>query len=67
MEPPIDLAVLAPRRRSSGVIAVDVQLPGEPPELTPELARVLLRVLQCADRRADGIREAGFPTDGVAS
>ena len=39
------------RRASPGENAVRVDLPGEPPRLTPEAARVLLRILLKAHER----------------
>lgn len=66
MKAPIDPSDLAPRQRSNAPAAVDVQAPPEPPTLTPELARVLLRIVQRADRSA-AVPEARCQTDGVTS
>lgn len=62
----IDPPDLEPRRRSNAPTAVKVQAPPEPPTLTPELARVLLRIVQRADRPG-AVPEARCQTDGVAS
>lgn len=67
MEPPTDPADLAQRRRSSALTAVGIQPPAEPPTLTPELARVLLRILQPAKYGDGAVPEARCQTDGVAS
>ena len=67
VEPPTDPAELAQQRRSSALTVAEIQAPAEPPTLTPELARVLLRILQRA-RYGDGaVPEARCQTDGVAS
>lgn len=62
----IDPSDLAPRCRSNAPTAVEVQVPPEPPVLTPELARVLLRIVQRADHTG-AVPEARCQTDGVAS
>jgi len=62
----IEPSDLTPRRRSNAPAAVEVHAPPEPPTLTPELARVLLRILQSVDHTR-AIPEARCQTDGVAS
>jgi len=62
----IDPSDLAPRPRSNAPTVVKVQAPPGPPTLTPELARMLLRIVQRADRPT-GVPEARCQTDGVAS
>ena len=44
----------AKQRTPSEAVAIRVDLPDEPPRLTPEAARVLLRILLKAHDRLDG-------------
>lgn len=66
VESPTTPSDLTQPRRSNAQTPVEVRTPAGAPMLTSELARVLLRILQRANR-PDTVPEDRCQTDGVAS